>query len=244
MRHFSIKRLRELAAIALLALLVSVAPPPAQAQIPVTDVASLAQQVQSYIQQVAQYTTEVSQLQNMLLNTKDLSSGKWTNMAQAMSAISSAISRGTSLVNTGSNLEQQFAKTFPNYGTMLGTTITPQSYQANYKTWSNNTQQGLQTGLSSANAVLNQSSTDQTRLSSLQSQAAGTDGNLEAVKSVGASTTESLAQLQTMKMLLAQTSAGHLQYLAQQQAADDSSAAATQQALSGSSPSFGSGKSY
>lgn len=244
MKPVSINRLRALATIALLALLVSVTAPPASAQIPVTDVASLAQEITSYIQQVAQYTTEVSQLQTMLQNTKDLTSGQWTNMTQAMGAISSAISRGTSLVNTGSNLEQQFSRIFPNYGTMLSTNITTQSYQANYKTWSHNTQQGLQTGLSAANAVLNQSSSDQARLSSLQTQAAVTDGNLEAVKSVGAATTESLAQLQTLKMLVAQTAAGQLQYLAQRQATDDSGAAATQQALAGSSPAFGSGKSY
>jgi P-type conjugative transfer protein TrbJ len=245
MRHFYLKRLRELAAIALVALIVLVAPKPAHAQIPVTDVASLAEEVQSYTQQVAQYTTEVSMLQNMLQNTKDLSGGgKWTNIAQAMSSISSAVQRGTSLANTGSNLEQQFSRTFPNYGTMLGTTITPQSYQANYKTWSNNTQQGLQTGLSASNAVLNQSTTDQTRLSSLQTQAAGTDGELQAIKSVGAVTTESLAQLQALKILIAQTSAAQNQFLAQRQATEDSSAASTQQALSGSSPAFGSGKSY
>jgi P-type conjugative transfer protein TrbJ len=244
MTRFSVKRLRELSAVALIAVLVVIAPKPALAQFAVIDVAALAQEVESYTQQVAQYTTEVQQLQNMLQNTKDLSSGKWTNISQALSAISAAISRGTSLVNTGANLEQQFSRTFPNYGTMLGTTITTQSYQTNYKAWSNNTQQGLQTGLSASNAVLNQSSTDQMRLSSLQTQAAATDGNLEAVKSVGAITTESLAQLQTLKMLVAQTSAAQIQFLAQHQATEDSSAAATQQALSGSSPAFGSGKSY
>lgn len=243
MRHTS-KRLRELAAITLIALLVSVAPERARAQIPVTDVASLAQEVASYTQQVSQYATEVQMLQNMLQNTKDLSSGKWTNIAQALNAISAAISRGTSLVNTGSNLEQQFARTFPNYGTMVGTTITPQSYQTNYKTWSNNTQQGLQTGVSASNAVLNQSATDQSRLSSLQTQAAATAGDLQAIKSVGAVATESLAQLQTLKMLVAQTSAAQNQYLAARQAAEDSSVAATQQALAGTSPGFGSGKSY
>ena len=243
MRHTS-KRLRELAAITLIALLVSVASERARAQIPVTDVASLAQEVASYTQQVAQYATEVQMLQNMLQNTRDLSSGRWTNIAQALSAVSAATSRGASLVNTGSNLEQQFARTFPNYGTMVVTTITPQSYQTNYKTWSNNTQQGLQTAVSASNAVLNQSATDQSRLSSLQTQAAGTDGNLQAIKAVGAVTTESLAQLQTLKMLVAQTSAAQNQFLAARQATEDSSVAATQQALAGTSPAFGSGKSY
>ena len=245
MRHFSTIKLRDLAAVALIALIVSVAPNQAHGQIPVTDVASLAQEVTSYTQQVAQYATEVEMLQTMLQNSKALSGGgKWTNIPQSLNSISGAAQRGTSLVNTSSNLEAQFTRTFPNYGTMVGTTITPQSYQANYKAWSNNTQQGLQTGLSTANAVLKQNATDQTRLSDLQTQAAGTDGNLRALQSVGAATTESLSQLQTIKMLVAQTSAAQNQYLAQRQATDDSSAAATQQALAGTSPSFGSGKSY
>jgi len=250
MRHFS-KRLRELAAIALIALLVSVAPKPAEAQIPVTDVASIAQQLQSFLQQVTQYETQVQQFQtqiqqyqNMQQNTAALSNANWTNIAQTLSTVYTAVQRGASIANSAANLEQQFSRMFPNYGTMLKTPITPQSFQTNYTSWSNNTQQGLQTSIAAANAALNQRSIDQSRLSSLETQASSTDGNLQALQAVGAVTTESLVQLQGLKILLAQDAAAQNQYLAQQQATEDASVAATQQALSGSSPAFGSGKSY
>jgi type IV secretion system protein TrbJ len=251
MRHFSITRLRELAAVALIAPFVCVAPKPVRAQIPVTDVASIAQQLQSYLQivmqyetQLQQYQTQIQQYQNMQQNTANLSNATWTNISQTLGSVYSAVQRGASIANSAANLELQFSKMFPNYGTMLGTTITPQAFQNNYTAWSNNTQQGLQTSISAANAVLNQRSIDQSRLSSLETQAGSTDGNLQALQAVGAVTTEALVQLQGLKILLAQNAAAQNQYLAQQQATEDSSVAATQQALAGTSPPFGSGKTY
>jgi type IV secretion system protein TrbJ len=250
MRHFT-KRLRDLAAVALIALLVSVAPQPARAQIPVTDVASILQQLQSYLQQITQYETQIQQYQtqiqqwqNMQINTANLPNATWTNIAQTLGSVYSAVQRGASIANSAANLEQQFSRMFPSYGTMLGTSITPQTFQTNYTAWSNNTQQGLQTSISTASAVLNQRSIDQSRLSSLETQAGSTDGNLQALQAVGAITTEALVQLQQLKVLLAQNAAAQNQYLAQQQATEDSSVAATQQALSGTSPSFGTGKRY
>ena len=250
MRHSS-KRLRELAAVALIALLVSIAPKPARAQIPVTDVASLVQQLQSYLQivmqyetQIQQYQTQIQQYQNMVQNTATLPNGTWTNIAQTLGSVYSAVQRGSSIANQAANIDQQFARMFPNYGTMVGTPITPQTFQKNYTAWSTNTQQGLQTGIAAASAVLNQRSVDQSRLASLETQASSTDGNLQALQAVGAVTTEALVQLQALKILLAQNAAAQNQYLAQQQANEDSSVAATQQALAGTSPSFGSGKSY
>jgi type IV secretion system protein TrbJ len=251
MRHLFSKRLRELVVVFLTALLLSIGPNRARAQIPVTDVAGLAQDLQSYLQIVMQYETQlqqyqvqIQQYQNMQQNTARLSNGSWTNIAQTLSSVYSAVQQGQSIANSAAHVESQFSRMFPNYATMLGTPITPQTFQKDYTAWSNNTQQGLQTSISAANSTLNQRATDQMRLASLQAQAGSTDGNLQALQAVGAITSEALVQLQGLRILIAQNAAAQNQYLAQRQAIEDAGVAATQQALAGTSPAFGSGKKY
>jgi len=214
-------------------------------------VLSIAQELQTYLEvvlqyekQIQQYELQLQQYQNMVQNTNDLPHAAWTDIPRTLGGIYEVLQRGRSIANQAGNLEVLFTRMFPNYLTMLATPVTPISFQTSYQTWSDNTQQGLQTSISAAGQALSQRAADQARLSSLEDQAAGVDGNLRAVKAAAAVATESVVQLQQLKMLLSQNAAAQNQYYAQVEATEALERAATQQALSGTSPAFGSGKRY
>ena len=81
------------------------------AQIPVTDVASLLQQIQSYLQivsqyetQIRQYQTQIQQYQNMIQNTSQLlNGGSWTNIQSALAGINSILNNGQSIIVTATS---------------------------------------------------------------------------------------------------------------------------------------------
>lgn len=247
-----LKQLSVAAAVATLSASAVVVSTPAQAQIPVTDVASIAQQLIGYIEQVLQYETElnsyiqqIQQYENQVQNTLDLPAAFWSNINSTLNGVNSVVSKGASIANQAGNLDATFSKTFPNYSTMLSSgNITTGSFQSSYTSWSNNTSAGLNSSLGVANQLLTNLSTDQSRLTSLQGQAQGAGGNLQAIKAAAAVATEGLVQMEQLKTLLAQNVAAQNQYTAQRVAQDAVQQAATQQALAGTTPNFGSGKSY
>src|SRR5664279_1334663 len=134
------KRLKVLGSIIASALISVGAIDPARAQIPVTDVASLIQQIQSYLQIINQYQTQIQQYQNMVQNTAQLlNGGSWTNIQSALAGISSILNNGQSIITTVGNVNQQMAALFPTFPALLTTQVTQASYVSSYQALSNNT---------------------------------------------------------------------------------------------------------
>lgn len=224
----------------------------ADAQIPVTDVASLLQQIQSYLQivsqyetQIRQYQTQIQQYQNMIQNTSQLlNGGSWTNIQSALSSLNTMLSNGQSIANAAGNLNAQFSTLFPSYVTLVNSQITQRSYQTSYQALSANTLSGFQSALQAAVSIKQNSPTDQNAISTLQMQAATTQGNLQALQSVASIGVETLTLMQQLKLMLNAQLSAENQYFAQQQELDAEREAATQKALNGTFPGFGTGKSY
>jgi P-type conjugative transfer protein TrbJ len=252
MNHRSLKqRLKFMACTALLASSTAGVSTPAQAQWAVVDVPLTLQQLQSFLEQIEQYVMQAQQLEravlqyeNMVKNTLDLPAGLWANVGSALNGINTIIANGQSIANQANNINQAFTRMFPAYQTMRGTAVTNATFQTQYQAWSNNTRASVQTNIVTANQLLNLRSSDQSALSGLQLQAQSASGNLQAVKAAAAVASEEVLQLQQLKLLLAQHVATTSQYLADNEATREMNEAATQQALSGSTPAFGSGKSY
>jgi type IV secretion system protein TrbJ len=224
---------------------------PAQAQWAVIDVSLNLQQLNAFLQQVEQYVMQAQQLEqailqyeNMIKNTLDLPAAAWANIGISLNGLNTIIANGQSIANQAKNINQAFTTMFPSYQTMRGTMVTNASYQSSYQTWSNNTRFSIQTNLGAASLVLNAKAADQSTLQNLQTQAQGASGNLQAVKAAAAVASEEVVQLQQLKVLLAQNVATQSQYVADMEAKQEMNEAATAQALSGSTPAFGSGKSY
>jgi len=224
---------------------------PAQAQFAVVDVSLNLQELKSFLQQIEQYVMQAEQLEqailqyeNMVKNTLDLPAGVWANIGVSLNGLNTIIANGQSIANQATNINQAFTTMFPTYQTMRGTMVTNASYQTSYQAWSNNTRLGLQTDIGAASVVLNAKAADQATIQHLQTQAQGAAGNLQAVKAAAAVASEEVVQLHQLKILLAQNVATQSQYVADMEAKQALNEAASAQALSGSTPAFGSGKSY
>jgi P-type conjugative transfer protein TrbJ len=224
----------------------------ADAQIPVTDVASLLQQIQSYLQIVSQYETQlrqfqtqIQQYQNMIQNTSQLlNGGSWTNIQSALSGINSILTNGQSIMTTVSNTSARVAALYPSYASLLTSQITQSSYQSSYQALSDNTRLGFSAALNSLGQLNAGVNGDSNTIRSLQQQAATTSGNLQALQSVASIDSEALVLMQQTKELLMTNLGAVTQYFAQQQELDAEREAATQKALIGTFPGFGTGKSY
>ena len=246
------KRLKVLGSIIASALISVGAIDSVRAQIPVTDVASLIQQIQSYLQiinqyetQIRQYQTQIQQYQNMVQNTAQLlNGGSWTNIQSALAGISSILNNGQSIITTVGNVNQQMAALFPTFPALLTTQVTQASYVSSYQALSNNTNDGFRRALAAADDATKSLVTDQSQLNGLRNQAQSTSGNLQALQSVAALTLQSVTQLEQLKQLLSLNLGAATQYYAQQQELDAEREAATQKALNGTFPGFGTGKSY
>jgi len=246
------KRLKVLGSIIASALISVAAIDSARAQIPVTDVASLIQQIQSYLQiinqyetQIRQYQTQIQQYQNMVQNTAQLlNGGSWTNIQSALAGISSILNNGQSIITTVGNVNQQMAALFPTFPALLTTQVTQASYVSSYQALSNNTNDGFRRALAAVDDATKSLVTDQSQINGLRNQAQSTSGNLQALQSVAALTLQSVTQLEQLKQLLSLNLGAANQYYAQQQELDAEREAATQKALNGTFPGFGTGKSY
>lgn len=225
--------------------------PPARAQFAVIDVSLNLQQLEAFLEQIIQYEVQAQQLEqailqyeNMVKNSLDLSSAVWVNIGGLLNGINTVIANGQSIANRAQNIDQAFTTMFPTFQSMRGTLVTNATYQTNYQTWSNNSRAGVQTNLGTAKQLLNARAQDQSNLASLQVQAQGASGNLQAVKAAAAVASEEVVQLQQLKLLVAQDVATQTQVMADAQAERSMHEAASAQALSGSTPPYGSGKSY
>ncbi len=224
----------------------------AEAQIPVTDIASLMQQILGYLQvinqyetQIRQYQTQIQQYENMVQNTAQLASGgNWTNIQSALAGINSILTSGQSIAAQSGNLNAQFAALFPAYTTLLNSQITLSTQQSSYQSLSANTQNAFQSAILAARTIKQNSPTDQDAISTLQNQARSTGGNLQALQSVASIGVETATLLQQLKVMLNVQLSAENQYYAQQQELDAQREAATQKALRGTFPGFGTGKSY
>jgi P-type conjugative transfer protein TrbJ len=225
--------------------------PPARSQFAVIDVSLNLQQLEAFLEQVIQYEVQAQQLEqailqyeNMVKNSLDLNGAVWVNIGGLLNGINSVIANGQSIANRAQNINQAFTTMFPTVQSMRGSLITNAAYQTSYQTWSNNSRAGVQTNLSNAQVLLNARTQDQSTLISLQSQAQGASGNLQAVKAAAAVASEEVVQLQQLKLLLAQDVATQGQVIAEAQAERAMHEAASAQALAGSTPPYGSGKTY
>jgi type IV secretion system protein TrbJ len=241
----------KLLALGILLTCTGAAPQNARAQWAVIDVASIQQQLIAYLEQVNQYLMQAQQLeqavlqyQNMVKNTLDLPAAVWANVGATLNGLNTIIANGQSIANQSKNLNLAFTTMFPTYQTIRGTAVTNTTYQNQYQTWSNNTRSSLQTSVSTAAQLLNAKATDQSTVSSLQSQAQGATGNLQAVKAAAAVASQEVLELQQLKLLLAENVATQGQYIAELESQRAMNEAATEQALSGSTPAYGSGRSY
>src|SRR5579862_1764815 len=164
----------------------------AEAQIPVTDVASLMQQILGYLQvinqyetQIRQYQTQIQQYENMVQNTAQLvNGGSWTNIQSALAGINSILTNGQSIAAQSGNLNAQFAALFPAYTTLLNSQISLSTQQNSYQSLSANTQNAFESAILAARTIKQNSPTDQDAIGTLQNQARSTGGNLQALQSV------------------------------------------------------------
>jgi P-type conjugative transfer protein TrbJ len=246
------KRLKVLGGIVASALISVCTTQSARAQIPVTDVASLIQQIKSYLQiinqyetQIRQFQTQIQQYQNMVQNTAQLlNGGSWTNIQSALAGINNILNNGQSIITTVGNVNQQMSALFPTFPALLTTQVTQTSYVSSYQALSNNTNDGFRSALAAADRARNDLVGDQNALRTLTSQAQSATGSVQAIQSVAAVDAQTMTLLEQLKQLLAVNLGAANQYYAQQQELDAEREAATQKALNGTFPGFGTGKSY
>src|ERR1039457_2090294 len=231
------KRLKVLGSIIASALISVGAIDSVRAQIPVTDVASLIQQIQSYLQIINQYETQIQQYQNMVQNTAQLlNGGSWTNIQSALAGISSILNNGQSIITTVGNVNQQMSALFPTFPALLTTQVTQNSYVSSYQALSNTTNDGFRSALAAADRARNDLASDQNALRALTSQAQSATGSVQAIQSVAAVDAQTMTLLEQLKQLLAVNLGAANQYYAQQQDLDAEREAATQTALNGTFP--------
>ena len=215
--------------------------PPAQAQIPVTDVLNLAENIlnefntlTATVNQMTQITNQINQIANQVKNLKNMPAGMAStlmgNFGTQMTQLTSTTSTIGGLAQNISTLSANYNGLFPNpAGGPPLTTAQLLTQTQNWLTQSRLTYQGAYAAQARVIAALPQQSTD---VATIAAQSQASQGNLDAIQAgnqLQAQTAAQLIQLNAQMAAINQAQTDMMAHQAQieataQKTADDNAA--------------------
>jgi P-type conjugative transfer protein TrbJ len=184
---------------------------PAQAQIPVTDIASQVSQGRAFAQQILQYTTQGLQLQAELKNLiNNPTSLLGAEVGGVINDIGRIMSSGNSIGGNMARIDANFATTFKN----------PQmaSMSQQFTRWHATSTDTLGAAMKAAGLHRDSYQSDQDALTALYNQSQATQGNLQAMQTLAQINAMQVQQMQKLGDLMATQNIAANTFMAEQTA--------------------------
>ena len=214
----------------------------AHAVLPVTDVASIAQQVISYATMVSQYTTQVQQYSNQIQQltnqfqqlkneAQNLQNLNWQAPLSNLNNVAQIMRNAQGIANSFATSQAQFQKLYPDftaYSNMQGP-----AYVSQATAWQNQNRNAAQDTMNMQAQLRDNFLADQNTLNDASSRSAAAQGTRDALQATNqllALLTKQLMQLQQLTSTTASMDAG---YAAQRASNEAAAQAQNQQRFSG-----------
>jgi type IV secretion system protein TrbJ len=171
------------------------------------------------LQQAQELSNQLKMLENMAQNLKNIPDQVWTPASQHLQSLMSVVKQGQSLAFSSSNISEEFQHKFKGF-------VQAESFQTDYKTWSNTVRDSLRTSLSAANLQSQQFTSEEQVLSALRSMSQSAEGRMQALQVGTQISVEQVAQLQKLRgLMMAQIQAQNTYMAGEQQQKDNVKAA-------------------
>lgn len=182
---------------------------PAHAQIPVSDVASIQQQILQYTQQGLQYTRQGLQLQNELKNLiNNPASLLGADIGGLINGVGKIMSNGNAIGGNMARISNNFDSTFKSNN--------QRSLSENFTRWNSTSTDTLQGAMKAAGLHRDSYQTDTDALTALYNQSQASEGAVQAVQTVAKINAAQVQQLQKLGDLMATQNIAAATYMAEQ----------------------------
>ena len=184
---------------------------PAHAQIPVTDIANMQQQIAQYAQQGLQYTRQGLQLQNELKNLmNNPASLLGADVGGLINGVGSIMSATNAIGGNLAQINRNFDSTFKGPSNL--------SLASNFTRWHKTSTSTLEGALKAAGMHRDQFATDTDALSAMYNKSQAAGGNLQALQSLAEINAMQVQQTQKLQDLIATQNIAMATYMAAQTA--------------------------
>lgn len=184
---------------------------PADAQIPVTDLASIAVQGDAYAEQLLQYAIQGQQLaaemKNLMQNPASLLGA---DVGGLINGVGSVMSATNSIGGSFSQIDRNFASTFKNPAAA--------TLAANFTKWHQTSTSTLEGALKAAGMHRDAFATDEDALTAMYNKSQAADGSLKAMQSLAEINSMQIQQTQKLQDLVAAQNIASSTYMAAQTA--------------------------
>jgi P-type conjugative transfer protein TrbJ len=169
-----------------------------------TQLLNFAQLVDQLAKQAGILQTSISQYRNMTMNSTPLTQQQWGTAMNDIRATNAVLSQAKSLTYLLGTLDASFAKKYSDYNSYVnGATLNSQTFAAKYQQWSADTSSSVATTLKAAGTQSAQITGAEDRLlQTLQNQATGASGHLEALQVANEVSIQTVRQLQKLRQLV------------------------------------------
>lgn len=167
-----------------------------------------------------QIQMEIYQYQEMIRQGLSLADPVFKPLGDTLRSLNTMYMQTQSLMWQAQNIDSMFGMMYPSYYSYLGSMGQgrPMSVMMKdrYKAWSDNGYQNTRTALTSAGMQVRGMDSEQAMLQSLVAQASRSQGQTQAIQAASQIAANQAQQLMELRMLIAEQTSLHANYMAQQ----------------------------
>jgi P-type conjugative transfer protein TrbJ len=159
-----------------------------------------AEQVSQYGEQIQQYATQLQQYANQVQNTVASPSQIYSNAMADMQAVQNLMTQGAQLSfsNPGASMGT-FSSFLSSTSGQLGN-LSAQATQ--YQTWSQQSKDGITAAMNALSQQNSQLATDNSTMTQLQAQAAGSTGQMQAIQNAAEISAQQVRETEKLRQLI------------------------------------------
>lgn len=165
-----------------------------------------------------QIQVEINQYRQMLIDGMTLADPIFKPFGDTLRSLYSVYMQGQSLMYQAQNMDSMFGLYYPSYYTYLGTMGQGRSMsermEDRYKAWSDKGYQNTRTALLSAGVRVDGMNSEQAMLEALVEQSNRAGGQMQAIQAASQIAANQAQQLQDLRMLVAENTTLHANYMA------------------------------
>lgn len=170
-------------------------------------------------QTITMIQNQFQQIQNAITNTLALGDPVFAPLGNTIRSLNNMYMQGQSLMWRAQNLDQQFAMMNPGYNSYLYSIGRGgQSMSSLYQKWSDQGNQTTRTALLGAGIQIDDAASGQSMLEKLTLQSSMAGGQMQALQAANQIALSQAQQIQELRVLVAQQTILHAEYMAQQNA--------------------------
>jgi len=169
--------------------------------------------IKQLAQQAEQLKTEINQYDDMLTNSKGISTQLFGKALQDFETLQGIIQQSKALAFSASDLDQQYASRYGTYSQYLNQNLNIHQFQDKYAQWSMETSDNAKYALKGLGLQASQLQNDQGLLEKLQGMAASVEGRnqaLQVANMIAAQQVDQTMKLRELMMLQLQTQANFM----------------------------------